>query len=227
MALSLAIIAVSLNEAGNIEALLTHLSASGADEIILVDGGSTDGTVSRAKVFPDVKIIETAPGRGVQMNAGAAASRSDILLFLHSDVRLDTDAVPGIRAALRNPRIAGGNLDIRYEGGDLAAWAFTLVNRMRLRFGGFYGDSGIWCRREVFESLGGYKNWPIMEDYEFARRLLYHGQLSFLKARIHVSDRRWRKAGAISTLFRWVLIQGLYTLGVPPSKLSNMYRMIR
>lgn len=161
------------------------------------------------------------------MNRGAAAASGEVLLFLHADVRPSARAVAQVREAMGKPQIVGGNFDIRYEGKDLAAAVFTGVNRARRRFGVFYGDSGIFCRRQVFEESGGYRPWPVMEDYELARRLWKTGPLALLDEPIWVSARRWRRQGLLPTLWSWVWIQGLYLAGVSPHRLSKLYRSIR
>jgi hypothetical protein len=161
------------------------------------------------------------------MNAGAHAASGEILLFLHADCRLSAGALDAVLAAMADPDTAGGNFDLRFEGNDAAAAAFTLLNRWRRRFGIFYGDSGIFCRRSVFEALGGYRPWPILEDYEFARRLQRCGRLAFLATTIWTSNRRWRRTGLLRTIWSWALIQGLYTAGVSPRRLARLYRHVR
>ena len=94
-------------------------------------------------------------------------------------------------------------------------------------FGILYGDSGIFCRRSVFKELGGYQAFPVLEDYEFARRLWKRGRLAFLDEPIHVSDRRWRQSSVLGTLWNWFWIQGLYLIGVTPERLARMYRDVR
>lgn len=205
--------------------MIDHLMVQGADEIVVADGGSTDRT--REIATPGAIVVEGEANRGSQMNAGAAAASGEIFLFLHADVRLGNGGLRTVRRVMNNPAVAGGNFDIRYQGSDAAASAFTLINRWRRRAGIFYGDSGIFCRRSVFEELGGYRPYPILEDYEFARRLRRHGRLVLLEDPILVSDRRWRHAGLASTLWSWFWIQGLYLVGVPPARLARMYRHVR
>jgi GT2 family glycosyltransferase len=173
------------------------------------------------------RVIHTSIGRAVQMNAAAAVASGDILLFLHADARLGASALAVIRSVMKDEGIVGGNFDIRYDGKDWAAETFTRINRWRRSFGVFYGDSGIFCRRSVFERLGGYVTWPILEDYEFARRLRRAGRLAYLNEAIWVSDRRWRNGGLFSTLASWFFIQALYYAGVPPKHLARLYRHIR
>jgi hypothetical protein len=137
-----------------------------------------NGDVLRGRA---ARVLITPLGRAVQMNAGAAVAKGDVLLFLHADVRLGKGALDVLRRRMADPVCIGGNFDIHFEDGDVTAHIFTSINRWRRRCGIFYGDSGIFCRREVFEQLGGYKPWPILEDYEFVRRLWKLGNLSLLE----------------------------------------------
>jgi rSAM/selenodomain-associated transferase 2 len=223
----LSIVIPVYNEEGTIGSLLHSLETLAGVEVILVDGGSQDHTVALALASGRVRILETAAGRAAQMNAGAKVSAGRVLFFLHADARLAPGFPDRIRRALDDPAVMGGNFDIQYEGDDWAARCFTRVNRWRRKCRIFYGDSGIFCRREVFESLGGYQPWPIMEDYDFARRLSKCGKLALLEEPIWVSDRRWRKAGLLRTLWSWFVIQGLYSLGIPPHRLARLYRHVR
>jgi len=222
---TVSVIVPALNEEARIPSLLSGLLSLGPDELILVDGGSTDRTACLAERYATV--LRSAAGRAVQMNAGARAASGDVLLFLHADARLDPTGLVALRNAMTDPAVAGGTFDIRYEGGDLAARAFTSLNRARRRCGIFYGDAGIFCRRALFHRLGGYRDWPIMEDYEFARRLWKAGPLALLAEPIWISDRRWRHGGMLRTLASWVLIQGLYYARVPPQRLARFYPHIR
>jgi rSAM/selenodomain-associated transferase 2 len=213
------------NEEHTVGRLLERLKGLGAEEVIVADGNSADRTVEIASAY--ARVIRSKTCRASQMNAGAQASSGEVLLFLHADVRLGRTGLAAVRDSLRDPEVVGGNFDIRYEGSDWAAAAFTSINRWRRRLGVFYGDSGIFCRRKVFEALGGYASWPILEDYDFARRLGKAGKLALLDEPIWVSDRRWRTDGLLPTLWSWFWVQGLYWAGVEPERLAGLYHPVR
>jgi rSAM/selenodomain-associated transferase 2 len=222
---SISVIIPVLNEEERLPALLGDLAGQDAKEVIVVDGGSTDRTVEVA--CGRATVMQTRPGRAIQMNTGAKAAKGDVLLFLHADARLGPGALEKVRSAMRDGKTVGGAFDIRYDGGDRAARVFTSVNRARRNLGILYGDAGLFCRRKLFDDLGGYRDWPIMEDYEFARRLWKSGKLALLDEPIFISDRRWRNAGLCRTLFAWAVIQGLYSAGVAPQRLGRLYPHIR
>jgi len=213
------------NEEHSIPRLIENLRGLGLEEIIVVDGSSTDRTVEVAARH--ARVLTVPACRASQMNAGARISCGDVLLFLHADVRLGPGALLAVSASMSDPARVGGNFDVRYGGNDWVAGAFTRVNRWRRQLGIFYGDSGIFCRRAVFDALGGFRPWPILEDYDFALRLRRAGRLAMLDEPIWVSDRRWRNAGLLPTLWSWFWIQGLYLAGVSPKRLSSLYRPVR
>jgi rSAM/selenodomain-associated transferase 2 len=222
---AISVVIPTFNEAHTIGGLLENLKTLGPAEVVVADGSSTDQTAEVASRY--ARVLSVARCRALQMNAGAHACSGDVLLFLHADVRLGSRALDAVRESMRVPEVVGGNFDIRYEGGDWVSGAFTRINRTRRRCGVFYGDSGIFCRREVFDALGGYRPWPILEDYDFARRLRRSGKLALLDEPIWVSDRRWRTAGLLPTLWSWFWIQGLYLVGVSPERLAVLYRHVR
>jgi rSAM/selenodomain-associated transferase 2 len=227
------IIIPTYNEATTVEKTLRHLrDLRGNFEVIVADGESTDGTLhvveSLAASFSQpLRCFTGKRHRALQMNQAAKEARGETLIFLHADARLGHDALEQLRHALADASIVGGNFNLVFDGNDVWSRLFTCVNRLRRRLGIYYGDSALFVPCRVFQQLGGFAPIPIMEDYEFVRRLERSGRSVCLNSVVRVSDRRWRVQGVLWTLLSWVWIQGLYSLGVPPARLSRWYRAIR
>lgn len=218
------VIIPTLNEAPGIERALRRAAALRPHEIIVGDGGSADATREIAARYATV--VVGPRGRGEQLNAAAARATGDVLLFLHADVRLPADALPAIEAALRDPGVAGGYFTVRF--GRNAHDAFVAAAYDLLRWGGIiYGDSCIFARREAFQRLGGYRDYPIMEDVNFVSRLRGLGRVVGLPNVVVPSARRWRRGGKLRAWASWWAIQLLYGLRVPPSWLGRLYAHIR
>lgn len=194
------------------------------------DGGSTDGTAALAQApLLAPLVLEVEGGRGRQLNAAAAAAAAagDLLLFLRADSRLPSTAYASLVEAARDPRTGGGNFELRFEGRDPFARGLTAVYRLQRRLGYYYGDSSIWVRRRVFQEIGGYRPLPVMEDYDFARRLERAGGTACLPGPALSSARRWRRLGPLRTVASWVVIRWLYALGIPTERLAGLYRRVR
>jgi rSAM/selenodomain-associated transferase 2 len=223
----ISVIVPVLNEESTLPDFLAMAAQLNAAEIIVADGGSSDRTAQIARAAGVIFTV-APPGRGPQMNAGAAQATGDVLLFLHADARLRPGALTAVATALANPSLRGGIFDVVFDGGDWVARTFNCIYHWRRYFGIFYGDAGIFVRREVFAAMGGFRNLPIMEDYEFGRRLFgWGGHMALLGEPIYVSDRRWRKAGLLRTLTVWIIIQTAYSLGFPAERLGTIYRQVR
>lgn len=224
--LLLSIIIPARDEADNLKKLLPHLSAmSQTIEIIVCDGGSDDDTIAIARSLGARVVCEK--GRGVQMNAGAQIAGGAVLWFLHADSLPHPRSAAAIFRALQNPRVVGGNFRVRFDGDTLASRVFENIARVQRRFGIYYGDSGTWLRREVFEELGGYREWPLFEDYDLARRLEEYcraGERRTIRLwpAIRVSSRRFGSA-PWKVLTKWLFLQMLFWAGVAPEKLARMY----
>jgi len=223
------IVVPTLNEAATLPGLLAHLGGlMGRFELVVADGGSTDATVALARshhVAPCV--VEVVGGRAAQLNLGVAASCGELLLFVHADSRLPANAYRSLAAAWGDGEVVGGNFRLRFQGGDAFARGLGAYYRLSRRLGIYYGDSSIFARREVFERLGGFRELPIMDDYDLARRLERAGRTACLPGPALTSARRWRRAGVARTVGSWVLIQCLYWIGVPSGRLARIYRRVR
>src|SRR5215213_5929951 len=219
----ISIIIPALNEEDSIRETLDALRVFERAEIILVDGGSTDATLLIAGNY-DVKILN-APcrGRGAQLQFGGAAAIGDILWFLHADTIPAPDAVEQIKKALANPRAAGGNFTIRFDGARRAAKFLTWLYPNLRKLGLIYGDSAIFARRAVYEKIGGFAAFPIFEDLDFVERLKREGELVTLDSVVTTSSRRFENKSFLLTFLRWTILQVLYWLGVSPYKLLKIY----
>jgi rSAM/selenodomain-associated transferase 2 len=214
-----------LDEAAVLPGLLDHLaSLEGRFEAIVVDGGSTDGSAGIAADHPSAPLVLRAGGgRARQMNTGAAAARGDPIVFLHADTRLPARAYE----ALTSSSADGGNFAIHFDGGDRFSSVLGAWYRVQRRLGVYYGDSAIWLRRRSFEALKGFKELPIMDDYELARRLERGFRTACLPGPVVTSSRRWRALGIPRTVLSWVVIRWLFLAGVPPATLARLYRRVR
>jgi rSAM/selenodomain-associated transferase 2 len=216
----------TLDEAAALPATLDHLaSLPGEWEVVVADGGSRDATAAIAAAHPraDVVVQARGGGRARQLNAGACRASGEILLFLHADSRLPRTA----HASLAATRAAGGNFALRFDGGDRFSRVLGRVYALQRRGGFYYGDSSLWARRTTFERLGGFRELPIMDDYDFVRRLERAGPTACLPGPATTSARRWRQAGIARTVASWVIIRWLFLAGVPPARLARLYRPVR
>jgi len=214
-----------LNEAALIGPFLQQLRPfRPAVEIIVVDGGSTDGTLTTARPLAD-HVLSAPRGRAAQMNAGAEIATGAALWFLHADVRVPANAIQKIRAALEDERLAGGCFRLRYPRRE---WIYrvsdSLGNVGVNVFGLALGDHGIFCRRSAFVRAGGYPLVPILEDAELYRRLLATGRVKQLREEIVSDPRTFEKRGRYRTTAVYFLILALYVAGVPITCLDRIYR---
>jgi rSAM/selenodomain-associated transferase 2 len=230
----IAVIIPTLNEEQALPDTLASVTRLGFDEVLVVDGGSTDRTQAIVRSFnlpPPASrpaLLVSPTGRAKQMNAGAAASRSDVLLFLHADTRLPNDARQAIEEALEDPVCVGGRFDVRFERDAGLAWLIARLISLRSRWSGIAtGDQALFVRRTTFERLGGFTDLPIMEDVDFARRIKREGRVAPLREHVVTSYRRWERCGAFQTIVLMWTLRFLYWIGVTPGRLYRFYTVVR
>ena len=221
--MNLSLIIPALNEAAAIQQTVERALALRPHEVIVVDGGSHDGTDRIASQL-DCRVVSTERGRARQQNAGAAQATGDVLLFLHADCWLAPAASEQIERTLRSPLIVGGAFLPQIEATGLVYRALEVSIALRAcctRMA--YGDQGIFLRRALFEQLGGFPDVRLMEDILLVRKLRDRGRLAFLPGPVFMSARRWQKHGPIrQTLRNWCLLAA-EQLGVHPNRLADFY----
>jgi len=246
--MTISVVIPTLNEERSLPATLTRAAESGFDEIIVVDGGSRDRTrqiVTELRVTSDalpvnpehppvtrhtspVTLLTAPAGRAFQMNAGAAASRGQILLFLHADTLLPPDARSAIESVLEDPAYVGGRFDVQFERDSGLGRLIGRMINLRSRWTGIAtGDQAIFVRRSVFERLGGFSDIPILEDVDLTRRLKRIGRVAALRLRVVTSFRRWDACGPIRTIALMWVLRFLYWVGISPGTLSRFYSTAR
>lgn len=226
MSRSVSIVVPMLDEAERLPQLLAELlplTRQGV-QVILADGGSRDcsAAIGRAAGF---EVLDAPRGRARQMNAGAGASTGDVLLFLHADTRLPTNAIERIRQVLASPDTHWGRFDVRL---DSNSWVLCmvsfLINRRSRMTGIATGDQAMFVRREVFESIGRFPEQPLMEDIELSRRLKTLSPPVCLRERAVTSARRWEQRGPWRTMLLMWRLRWAYWRGTSPETLAEAYR---
>ncbi|SKA83070.1 transferase 2, rSAM/selenodomain-associated [Caloramator quimbayensis] len=216
-----------LNEEKNIEKILMQLNnLKVLKEIIVVDGGSTDNTVLIASKY--AKVISSPKGRAKQMNNGALISKGEILWFLHCDSKISERSIESIEKAISKG----------YDGGCLSLYFYdysspflkyiSCTSNLRAKYLKLYfGDQGIFIKKSIFEGIGGYKDIPLMEDFELSIRLKKTAKTVVLKEKIGTSARRFIEGGCFKTFLLMQYIKLLYILNVPIEKIASIYKDIR
>ena len=213
------------NEAQALPCLLADLAAiraSGA-EVIVVDGGSSDGTCELVQGQDD-QLLSAGPGRALQMNAGAAAAQGEYLWFVHADTRISAESIRSLIAAL-DERPLWGRFDVRLSGTGLALKLIGWMISVRSRLTGVAsGDQGIFVARQHFNHLGGYAQIPLMEDLQLCRQLNAQARPRCLRPPLSTSSRRWEQNGIWRTVLLMWCLRIAYYCGASPEKLARHYR---
>lgn len=221
----ISVIIPSFNEAAGIADTLHALAPIRARgvEVIVVDGGSNDNTTALAQPLAD-RVINAPRGRALQMNAGAAVARGDVLLFLHADCRLPDQADALIVDGLHRARKTWGRFDVTLIGNPAMLGVVAALMNWRSRLTGVStGDQGLFVTRTLFEAAGRFPPIPLMEDVAFTKTLKRYGTPLNLKHRMTVSGRRWEKHGVIRTVLLMWRLRWQYWRGADPSELARHY----
>lgn len=222
------VIVPTLNEAENIQACCRAAQRSYGDgqvEIIIADGGSSDGTLD---CVPDgIRVVNAPRGRGTQMNRGAAAAQGEILLFCHADSKLPQGWREAVIQALRDPEVSGGGFQIAYlPPKGILHW----VNRMKFhgRWFAVHGDRAQFMSRSTFDAINGFQEIPLMEDVEMARALHRRGRIVLMPERVLASSRRYLERGPLFQylLSVWLMARYLF-LNATPEDIARAYRSSR
>lgn len=214
------------NEAGGIDAALQGLAPllARSAQLIVVDGGSTDGTSERAQGL-GAQLIHGPRGRALQMNAGAQQASGELLLFLHADTLLPPQADTLIEQALATGPQVWGRFDVRIAGKPWSLRVIAACMNARSRWSGIAtGDQAMFMTRAAFEALGGFPAQPLMEDIELSKRLLKLSRPVCLRAPAVTSGRRWESRGVWRTVLLMWRLRLAYWRGAAPERLAQLYR---
>ena len=223
--MKISVVIPTLNEESHIEkTLLSVIKQEGDYELYVVDGGSSDNTVAIARKYACV--INSQLGRANQMNAGAKLCTGDILLFLHADTILPDNAFREIRKRVQDDTVVGGSFYIAFDADNFILRGVSFITRFNFRLFHF-GDQGIFVRRNVFQKLHGYKEMPIMEDYEFYKRLGKQGKVILIRMPVISSARRFIRKGVLRQLLINKFVVLAYWAGLDIQTIKRFYDDLR
>ncbi len=221
----ISIIIPALNEASTIVKTLKSLQSmrKRGHEVILVDGGSLDDTVSLSRPFTD-RIIQSPKGRSLQMNEGARVAKGDILLFLHADTIIPEDGDQWIIERMKKEKRFWGRFDVKLSGRDPIFRFIEFLMNLRSRLTKIAtGDQAIFVKREFFEMIGGFPKIYLMEDIALCKILKNYGKPLCLYKRVITSSRRWKENGILRTILLMWFLRGAYFFKVNPNRLARIY----
>ncbi|MBZ0187010.1 MAG: TIGR04283 family arsenosugar biosynthesis glycosyltransferase, partial [Candidatus Obscuribacterales bacterium] len=222
---TISVVVPVLNEEKRLAGLLSFLFESEREcEVIVSDGGSTDRTVEIARAY-GATVVQAEVGRGIQQAAGAKQASGDVLLFLHADSQPHTRCLDEIKTVLgQQPEIVGGNFRVEYDDSRLFSRYVEILCAGLRMLGLYYGDSGIFVRRKVYEAIGGFKSMSVMEDVDFVLRLERYGKTCCIsKAPLRTSTRRFTRSSSLRLLSLWVRMHAFYALGASDEYLAALY----
>jgi rSAM/selenodomain-associated transferase 2 len=222
----LSVVVPTWNEEPCVARALESLAAHGADspeEVLVVDGGSADGTPRIAEEH-GARVLRSARGRGVQLARGAREASGDLLLFMHADARLLRGTLGAVRRAFGDPGLLAAGLHQRIAGRGLLYRVIERAADARVRRGWIYGDSTLVVRRSAYEAAGGFRDQPLFEDLDLARRLRRQGRTGIVRGgAVEISARRWERDGVLARSAKnWALTLA-WLAGVEPARLARYY----
>lgn len=223
--MKLSMIVPALNEAGHIGSTLADLAACRrpGDEVLVVDGGSSDATRELARPLCD-RVIDSASGRARQMNAGATAASGELLWFVHADTRVAAAAAAALLDAVADGK-QWGRFDVRLSGPQPSLRMVERMMNLRSCLSGMAtGDQGIFATRAAFDAAGGFPDIPLMEDLALSKQLRRYSRPACLKERLVTSSRRWERDGVWPTILLMWRLRAAYALGADPDRLARIYR---
>lgn len=226
---TVSVIIPSLDEVACIEAAIRSARSAGADEVVVADGGSIDGTADAARPLADALIVSPR-GRAAQMNAGARISSGEVLLFLHADTLLPGGAIGAVLRAIEAGAV-GGAFAVRLgvsPGASVARKALLrltarMINARARCFRAYTGDQGIFVARGAFEAIGGYPDIPLMEDVELSRLIARRGRTTLLPVPVVTSARHWESRGPVRTILVMWGLRLSHRLGMSPARCARIY----
>lgn len=221
-AVDVSIVVPLLNEAAMVPELIKQLDALNAQQIIIVDGGSSDDTPELLRKTR-YKLIESSPGRAKQMNAGARVATGKMLLFLHADTELPRNYMSELCRAE-----VWGRFDVCFSS---SLWGMKMVAffiNLRSRVSGVAtGDQAIFIDSDVFAAMGGFPDFPIMEDVAFCKRLRQLHRPYCSPAKVTTSARRWEHNGVLNTILKMWWYRLAFFFGMSPHRLKRGYDDVR
>lgn len=220
--MGVSIIVPLLNEQAVVPSLIEQLDRLAAEQIVIVDGGSSDGT-GKLLQAAGYQVVQSSAGRARQMNAGALLATQSMLLFLHADTQLPKNYKSELAKA-----DVWGRFDVKFSSASKAMKMVAFFINLRSRISGVAtGDQAIFVDRDAFNAISGFPDFPIMEDVALCKRLRHFHRPYSSSEKVTTSARRWEQNGVAATIIKMWYFRLAYFFGVSPSKLKQRYQDVR